>query len=63
MTLDNTDDDTNALAAGATKPRMTFAIAAADGTAGTVTITVTGANDAPTANAGTDATVALRAPR
>ena len=55
--LDNTDDDTNALAAGATAEDE-FAIAAADGTAGTVTITVTGANDAPTANAGTDATVA-----
>ncbi len=56
-TLDNTDDDTNALAAGATA-EDTLAIAAADGTAGAVTITVTGANDAPTANAGTDATVA-----
>ncbi len=56
-TLDNTDDDTNALAAGATVTD-TFAIAAADGTAGTVTITVTGANDAPTANAGADKTVA-----
>ncbi len=56
-TLDNTDDDTNALAAGTTAEDE-FAIAAADGTAGTVTITVTGANDAPTANAGTDATVA-----
>ncbi len=54
--LDNTDDDTNALAAGATGDDA-FAIAAADGTAGTVTITVTGANDAPTADAGTDATV------
>ena len=55
-TLDNTDDDTNALAAGATA-EDDFAIASADGTAGTVTITVTGANDAPTANAGADATV------
>ena len=54
--LDNADDDTNALAAGATA-EDTLAIAAADGTAGAVTITVTGANDAPTANAGTDATV------
>ena len=48
--LDNTDDDTNALAAGATAEDA-FAIAAADGTAGTVTVTVTGANDAPTVNA------------
>ncbi len=55
-TLDNEDDDTNALASGATA-EDTFAIAAADGTAGTVTITVTGANDAPTANAGADKTV------
>ena len=55
-TLDNTDDDTNALAAGATVTD-TFAIAAADGTAGAVTITVTGANDAPTANAGANKTV------
>ncbi len=46
-TLDNTDDDTNNLAAGSTEDDA-FAIAAADGTAGTVTITVTGANDAPT---------------
>ena len=56
-TLDNTDDDTNALAAGATAEDEPSAIAAADGTAGTVTITVTGANDAPTANAGADKTV------
>ena len=50
-------DETNALAAGATATDA-FEIAAADGTAGTVTITVTGANDAPTADAGADATVA-----
>ena len=56
-TLDNSKTATNALAAAATAEDA-FAIAAADGTAGTVTITVTGANDAPTANAGTDATVA-----
>ncbi len=56
-TLDNTDADTNALAAAATATDA-FPIAAADGTAGTVTITITGANDAPTADAGTDATVA-----
>ncbi len=56
-TLDNADDDTNALAAGATATDA-FAIAAADGTPGTVTITVAGANDAPTADAGLDETVA-----
>ena len=56
-TLDNSKTATNALAAGATKDDA-FAIAAADGTAGTVTITVTGANDAPTADAGADKTVA-----
>ena len=60
--LDNTDDDTNALAAGATAEDA-FAIAAADGTAGTVTITVTGANDAPTANAGTQTRPLRKAPR
>ncbi len=56
-TLDNSKAATNALASGTTA-EDTLAIAAADGTAGTVTITVTGANDAPTANAGADATVA-----
>ena len=55
--LDNENEDTNALAAGATATDA-FEIAAADGTAGTVTVTVTGANDAPTANAGEDRTVA-----
>ncbi len=55
-TLDNTRTATNALAAGAT-PTDTFPIQSADNTPGTVTITVTGANDAPTANAGADTTV------
>ena len=56
-TLDNDKTETDALAAGTTETDD-FAITAADGTAGTVTITVTGANDAPTANAGADTTVA-----
>ena len=55
--LDNSKTATNALAAGATAEDE-FTIAAADGTAGTVTITVTGANDAPTADAGANKTVA-----
>ena len=55
-TLDNDKDETDALAAGATASDA-FSIASADGTEGTVTITVTGANDAPTADAGADATV------
>ena len=43
-TLDNEDDDTNALARGATATDA-FTIMAADGTEATVTITITGTND------------------
>ncbi len=54
-TLDNADDDTNALAAGDID-RETFTIAAAADPIVTqvVTITITGANDAPDADAGPD---------
>ena len=55
-TLDNTKTVTNALAKDATQTD-TLSIASGDGTAGQVVITVTGANDAPTASAGTDQTV------
>ena len=58
--LDNADADTNALAAGATVTD-TFSVMVADEDGNditdvtpAVTITVTGANDAPTANAGSD---------
>ena len=44
-TLDNEDSDTNALTAGATVTD-TFTIMATDGTSATITITITGANDA-----------------
>ncbi len=47
-TLNNADTDTNALAAGATADDV-FTVAAVDGGTQAVTITVTGANDAPTA--------------
>ena len=50
-TLDNADPDTNALAEGV-EGTDAFPIQAADGTAGQVVITVTGANDAPVAEAG-----------
>ena len=43
-TLDNEDDDTNALVRGATATDA-FTIMAADGTEATVTITITGTND------------------
>ena len=44
--LDNSDPDTNALRAGQTVNDETFDIAASDGAAATVRITITGANDA-----------------
>ena len=46
--LDNSDSDTNALRAGQTVNDETFAIAASDGASATVTITITGTNDAAT---------------
>ena len=46
--LDNSDPDTNALRAGQTVNDETFDIAASDGAAATVRITITGANDAAT---------------
>ena len=46
--LDNSDTDTNALRAGQMVNDETFAIAASDGASATVTITITGANDAAT---------------
>lgn len=46
-TLNNSDSDTNALAAGATVTE-TFTIHSADGTPHDVVVTVNGANDAPT---------------
>ena len=60
-TLDNTPDDaqgdaTNALAAGDTMEDV-FPARSIDGTQATVTIRVTGANDAPTAGAGSPQTV------
>ena len=54
-TLDNADDVTNALAAGIQVTDVFTAVSAADtSVTQAVTITVTGANDAPTANAGPD---------
>ncbi|ORU92747.1 MAG: hypothetical protein A6F72_05280 [Cycloclasticus sp. symbiont of Poecilosclerida sp. N] len=56
-TLNNAHDDVNALAAGATLID-TIEVRAADGTVGTITITINGVNDAPTATATVvDATV------
>ena len=60
-TLDNTPDDaqgdaTNALAAGDDMEDV-FPVRSIDGTQATVTIRVTGANDAPTAGAGPPQTV------
>ncbi len=51
--LDNSDRDTNALAGGMIVTEE-FVIRADDGTRATVTVTITGANDRPTANAGPD---------
>ena len=51
--LDNSDRDTNALAGGMIVTEK-FVIRADDGTRATVTVTITGANDRPTANAGPD---------
>ena len=55
--LDNANADVDALTAAATLTD-TLTIEAADGTAGSVVITVTGADDAPVANAGADAEAA-----
>ncbi len=61
-TLDNAADDTNALAANEMEDDVFTVVAAADDTVTQeITITITGANDAPDANAGTDQTVALSA--
>ena len=54
-TLNNADSATNALLADAIVTD-TFPVAASDGTEVLVAITVTGANDAPSANAGADQT-------
>ncbi len=51
--LDNSDRDTNALAGGMIVTEE-FVIRADDGTRATVTVTITGANDRPTADAGPD---------
>ena len=57
-TLDNEDDDTNALPVGATVTDIFTAVSRANaGVTQAVTITVTGANDAPTADAGDARTV------
>ena len=57
-TLNNGDDDTNALPAGATRSDIFTAVSSANaGVTQAVTITVTGANDAPTAEAGNPQTV------
>ncbi len=56
-TLDNSDPDTDGLRADV-RVTDTFDITALDGTPETITITVTGVNDAPTAEAGPPQTVA-----
>ena len=55
-TLDNNDPDTNALAAGAMEMEA-FRVQSSDNTPVRVVITINGANDAPTANAGVAQTV------
>ncbi len=61
-TLNNANAATNALAASETVTDVFTVVAAADpGAITDVTITITGANDAPTADAGDDQTVALSA--
>ena len=57
-TLDNADPETNALAAGVTRSDVFTVVFAADtSVTQAVTITVTGANDAPTADAGASQSV------
>ena len=55
-TLDNNDPDTNALAAGVSVMEA-FRVQSSDNTPARVVITINGANDAPTANAGVAQTV------
>ena len=56
-TLDNTDPAVQALGAGQTLPSEVFTVTTLDGTASTVTVSITGSDDAPVISAGSGAVV------